>query len=183
MRAYPIVLLGFLVFRAEASDRLFRYAESVRGATIPFYSPGQPKPYAALRVERVSKDFERRGFFRIGLLPLLVAERVTLRFLDPNRSAETFASVSHLSDDAADSVEWRTVQLIFDDETAPRFEAARMRLSRNGGWRVWDAIVRSGTNELRLTGGHLSGQNGSIFFRPNGDRQAINLSATRIGSP
>ena len=180
MRAYTIVLLILALFQAEASERVFRYAESVRGVTVPFYQAGEPRPYAALRVQRISKDYERRGFFRIGLLPVLVAEDVTLRFLDAERSADTFARVGRLTEGAADTVEWRKVELTFEKDTLPRLQAARMRPARDGGWRVWDAIVRTGTNELRFSNGHLSVEQGkSIFFYPNSGQRPIDISRTR----
>ena len=179
MRAYTIVLLVLALFQAEASERVFRYAESVRGVTIPFYQAGEPRPYAALRVQRISKDYERRGFFRIGLLPVLVADKVTLRFLDAERSADTFARVGWLTESAVDTVEWRRVELTFEKETNPRLQAARMRPARDGGWRVWEAIVRTGTNEWRFSGGHLSVERGkSIFFHPNGGQKPIDMSKT-----
>lgn len=60
---------------------------SVNNLVVPFYAAGQSEAVAVLRVEHVFRDHERRGFFRIGLLPLLVGEGVRLEFRDAGVAA------------------------------------------------------------------------------------------------
>ena len=177
MRAYTVVVLCLAVFRVEASDRVFRYAEGMRGATLPFYMPGESKPYAALRVQRVVKDFDRRGFFRIGLLPVLVADSVTLRILQPSRAPATIAAADELTKTAANVVEWRNVELFYSDERIPRLRAARMRPSPKAGWEVWDATVLRGTNQVQCRYGRLSVERDQLVFSQSGGRHAVNISA------
>ena len=45
---------------------------------IPFYTPNEDQPAVVLRAQQVSKEYQRHGFFRIGLLPIFVLDQVTL---------------------------------------------------------------------------------------------------------
>jgi hypothetical protein len=49
-------------------------------ATIPIFVREQPRPVLIIRIDSIFKDYQRKGFFRIGLLPQWVAEGVTLEF-------------------------------------------------------------------------------------------------------
>lgn len=49
-----------------------------RGAILPIYLDREPTPAAVVRVDEIYTQYQRRGFFRIGLLPQLVAKGVTL---------------------------------------------------------------------------------------------------------
>ena len=50
------------------------------GVVAPVYLSGQVHASAVLRVGEISTGYQRRGFFRIGLLPMVVAKGVVVEF-------------------------------------------------------------------------------------------------------
>jgi hypothetical protein len=52
----------------------------VIGITMPLFGADQSKPAALLHVGRASMEAQREGFFRVGILPLLVLKKVEIDF-------------------------------------------------------------------------------------------------------
>lgn len=125
---------------------------SMQEIAIPYYAKGQGSPAAVVRIKKVYTDHQRRGFFRIGLLPVLVAEDVKIEIIQPQ---ETLAALQQarrwLKPTATQkALEWRRVQFFFPAETEPRLEAAKIHLSEAGAWRLTGGVVlRHGTNQTR----------------------------------
>lgn len=113
--------------------------------SIPLYSPGQPEPTAVIRIKRIYKDHQRRGFFRIGVLPLWVAEEVHVQLLSYQNSDQllnqlTRALTSQHSG-LSQSLEIRSLQLRLPDSAEPRLEAGRVRIAEDGSWRLLDSVT------------------------------------------
>lgn len=148
---YVFAVLGWLLLSGSTASPALDPAV-IRDVTIPYYSRGGSSPAAVVRIKRLFTDYQRRGFFRIGLLPMLVAEGVRIEILQPE---ETLAALQGAqkwlhSRAARKGLEWRDVQFHFQTEAAPRLEATRLQLSDDGAWRLTDGVVfRLGTNEWR----------------------------------
>ena len=52
---------------------------------VPIYLKFESEPVAIFRAERFSSDYQTEGFFRIGALPLTVAEDLSVELEDPAR--------------------------------------------------------------------------------------------------
>ena len=100
--SYPsvwVLLAGVLLLRTSLADVVA--AESLGGGfllrsqmsdvELPLYVGADTQPAGIVRVDRVFTDYERHGFFRIGALPVLVLDGVTVELtcLDQARAALT----------------------------------------------------------------------------------------------
>src|SRR4051812_41059785 len=81
-------LLALLILcqNGLADGRSFRG----KGLVIPLYDADQSHVLAIVRAGEVHQEFARRGFFRIGLLPVLVAQDVFLDLRTAKLTAELF---------------------------------------------------------------------------------------------
>lgn len=50
------------------------------GVTVPLYGLDKNKPAAVLRIGKLSVGSRRQGFFRVGILPVLLAEKAEIAF-------------------------------------------------------------------------------------------------------
>jgi hypothetical protein len=124
----------------------------VQNIAIPYYSKGQSAPSAVVRINRLFTDYQRRGFFRIGLLPTLVADGVKVEVLDQTQVLDALESAHKWLKPAAvgKTLEWRQVEFVFPDAKRPRLEAAKVNPAADGAWRLTEGVTfRSGTNETR----------------------------------
>lgn len=122
-----------------------------------------------IRIDALYKDYRRKGFFRVGLLPVAVAEGVTVEVVHEPALARTFSAVhEHFGGSkASDAVEVRRLAFTFPGETAPRLAADTARPGPGGRWRLSghvtftgpEGIVQADHGELLLLGpqaGHLT---------------------------
>jgi hypothetical protein len=150
-------------------------------AMIPFYSPEGGAPVAVVRVGRFWQDHERKGFFRIGMLPLLVADGVLVEVRDERQFRDVLANIqarfSSLKQSAP--LELRHVEFRFPEELGPRLKADVVRFEPGGTW-VLFGNVRFGIPEqshqvhraqLMVTGEEA----GRLRLTTSGSHQVTNL--------
>jgi hypothetical protein len=108
----------------------------LKGITAPLYVTGEPKAVAVLRVEKLFTDYQRKGFFRIGVLPLCVAEGVRLEVQQPEKAAAALASVRGHLRLAKGNVpaELRRLVLAVAGEPTVQLKAGRVRFGEAGCW-------------------------------------------------
>jgi hypothetical protein len=120
----------------------------VRNAVAPIYLEARPEPAAILRADRVATEYQRRGFFRIGALPMLVMDGLSLEFLDSNRFSNVLSSASARLSGAGEMkkpVEGRNLRVWFAPDTERRLTAQRVRLENGFTWRLHDGgIIQNG---------------------------------------
>ncbi len=151
---------------------------------------------AVLRVGKIFKEPQRKGFFRIGLLPLVVADQVIVEVEDPVLFQREFTNVHNrlFSSHGRVPVELRHVEFKFPSEPSPRLQAGRVRLKSQGQWELSDGVIfRVSDNEiqcaqavLQITGpgaGNLRSQDAphalNLFWRNN----STNNPPTKSESP
>lgn len=124
-----------------------------QGVTFPFYVSGQKEPAAVIHVERLYNDYQRKGFFRIGTLPVLVADTVTVTVSDSRHATNAFAFFDGglRRGPGSRAVEWRRIRWVIGSESSARLQADRAS-ARPGRWEFHDGVVRTG-------------QDGPIHFR------------------
>lgn len=114
---------------------------------------------------RLYMDYERHGFFRIGLLPLPIAENVQIKV----RSADCLAGVlsglnfGNEASLAARRFEFRNLEIKSLDEKQPCLSAGFARIGRDGAFELSNVSITDAT--------------GGQTFVPKATLQAANPSA------
>ncbi|MGA2542711.1 MAG: hypothetical protein ABSG78_14275 [Verrucomicrobiota bacterium] len=164
-------LAGFVFFLPAHGQAVVDWMQAARGAqhlVIPRYSEPDKTLYAVIRVDKVYTEYEKRGFFRIGALPVAVLEGVTYEVKDPGPAAKNLARLrSWLGGDAARHVELRGVKLVASPTS--RLEGGRLLFLDNNRWELADGVrLISGTNEFRAGSAMLQvggAQAGEVVLR------------------
>lgn len=60
---------------------------------VPLFLSADDKASAVLRLERISRDLGRKGFFRVALLPQIVFENVELQIFDRNAAIDAVTAL------------------------------------------------------------------------------------------
>lgn len=109
--------------------------------TVPLYAKDSARPVGVLRVERLRLESERRGFFRIGVLPMLVAEDFRLeadQVSDGARLLSQAEAVLHARG-VGRKLELRKVRCRFGGETPIELQCGRL-VPTTGGWLATEGV-------------------------------------------
>lgn len=153
----------------------------LKGLMVPLYVPGKPAPVAVVRIENLRRDYQRKGFFRIGLLPMVIAEGVTIECFQPGDLKQVLGQwPAQLAQSAhAGAAELRRVSFRLPGQTTPRLEAGVAQLKPNGCWllsgevrfaRAGETLVAA-EGVLRVTGA----QTGRLLLRCRNRTIEVNL--------
>jgi hypothetical protein len=91
------------------------------------------------------QDYERKGFFRIGLLPCLVVENLDIQLEEPEVMATALKRAAALLSShglAASRLEVRHLTVRANGEPAPRLTVGRLKRDRSGQWRADGLVAR-----------------------------------------
>jgi hypothetical protein len=118
----------------------------VKGAVLPLYVEGEPEAAAVVRIGSLRKDYERRGFFRVALLPMLVAEDVTIEFRNVRGASNLLAGLQAGLDrkEGPSVIELKRISLSFPGENQPRLQAGVVRIGADGEWRLSSGVHFAG---------------------------------------
>lgn len=88
-------------------------------------------------------DHEKQGFFRLGLMPILVVEGVKIQILSGNCLTNLTLSLDSLSFPHGNirKLELRQIEVALLNEKEPRLKAASARLNRAGGIELSNVLV------------------------------------------
>jgi hypothetical protein len=139
----------------SAQSLLLHSRFQAKNAVIAVHLGWELEPVAVLRAERVFSDYQTRGFFRIGALPLLVMEKLRIELRDADRLSTVLAKVGEslvARGDARKAVEGRDFCLSFSSPKDGQLRARRIRLESGGGWTLLDgAVDRSETTPISFS--------------------------------
>lgn len=144
-------LLALGCARAVLAAEVSQDNRASQRLTSPVYGPESSRPIAVLRVEATRTEYQRRGFFRIGALPLLVAEQVRIEVRDPQATAEVFAGLPEWlrAPGKGRAGELRDFQMRGPEPAGvPWLTVARVRLAEHGQWELKEGCLRSPTGEV-----------------------------------
>ena len=82
---------AFLPARGQTVVDWMQAARGAQHLAIPRYTEPDKTLYAVISVDKVYTEYEKRGFFRIGALPVAVLEGVTYEVKDPAPAAKNLA--------------------------------------------------------------------------------------------
>jgi hypothetical protein len=121
----------------------------MRHAAIPIYSDPDQKLSMVVRVDQTYTEYEKRGFFRIGALPVAVLEGVTFEIKDPAPAAKSLARLRGLlGAEAGNHVELRQVKFVVSPGSS--LEGGRVLFLGDDRWELVNGVrLVSGTNEMR----------------------------------
>jgi hypothetical protein len=136
-------------------------ARGAQDLVIPRYSEPDKVLYAVIRVDKVYTEYQKKGFFHIGTLPVVVLEGVTYEVKDPAPAAANLARLrSWLGGDTGRHLELRGVKIVASQDS--RLEAGRMLFLDNDRWQLTGGVrLVTGPSELRAE---------SATFRVAGER-------------
>jgi hypothetical protein len=121
------------------------------------YSGTEAEPTTVVRLDQVRKDYETKGFFRIGILPIGVMEGVTFELHHPESVTNSLAQLHQwLGPRAAERLELRRVSFVVSAPVTNRLDTGRARLAADGRLELLDGVIFvSGTNRMRAARGVL----------------------------
>jgi hypothetical protein len=100
-----------------------------RNITLGIYSDDGSAMVALLKVARVFNENRRLGFFRVKLLPMVIAQGVRLEFAQPEPGTNWLAGFCANPAPMAKPgtrLEWREVSVRFPQDDRPRLQAAQL---------------------------------------------------------
>lgn len=101
--------------------------------TLPLFAPGNGPPSAVVQIDSLRTEFQRKGFFRIGVLPVTIAEGVTVELRDPAALAQAVRALPRtLPGRPAGAFEGRRFELRFPRESTARLTAERVVFRARG---------------------------------------------------
>lgn len=118
---------------------------NITGAASYVYVGNEIKPVALIRVDHIFNDFQRKGFFRIGVLPMLVLDGLNLELCDTARLSTVLTNVSAsfiIKNGATRLVEGRNFLLSFSMQKNVDVRARVIRLQSSTEWRLQDGMIR-----------------------------------------
>jgi hypothetical protein len=160
MRLLSIGLTGCLLSsgaQTQWETDLFSGTSQIRDIVIPIFIAPEQRPSAVLRVHRIYADYERRGFFRIGVLPIAVMEEVSFDVRQPDLAAKSLAELHRwIGTPTAKHLELRQVTFRVAAGVTNCLEVGRIRADPGGKWQLLDGVCfKSGNKELQAAGGTL----------------------------
>lgn len=121
-----------------------------QGVSVPFYVGVATEPAAVAYVASMHTDYERKGFFRIGLLPVGILEGVTLEIRNPQRTAEALEQMRlWAKSSGARRIELRQVKFRMTGAAGVSLEAGRAWFRPDNRLEFSEGVrLEQGTNRI-----------------------------------
>ena len=134
---------------------------SAKDAVTWIYVKGRSDPVAVVRIASARRDFQRRGYFRIGLLPMAVIEdvKVEIRHAEDvgDLLVQTRQGLGMMAHGRA--LEVRRIALSLAGESEPFLRAESVRFEDDGRWQLRRVVlntrnecIEAGRAWLQVTG-------------------------------
>jgi len=140
-----VATLATATVLASGNDLAMR----LRGLRITLRPKSAEAAVVRVSIRDARLDHERRGFFKIGLLPRLVAEDVSLEVLEPGSLTEALTRLPGLLRSGGKNlpVELRNLSVSFPGDETPRLTASRVRLAKSTTWNLSGPIAWRSAND------------------------------------
>lgn len=122
-----------------------------RDLVIPFFIGTEQKPSLVVRAQKVYTDYERKGFFRIGVLPVGIMEGVTFDLRNLTSLTNSLARLHRwLGPGAVNRIEFRKATIQVSATLTNRLQAGRIRVLPGGKLELLDGVFfDTGTNHVQ----------------------------------
>lgn len=155
LRLGPVLVVALALLgeaAAVAQGFLNDSTLQLRNAVIAVQLDPELEPVALLRAGRVFRDYQTRGFLRIGALPMVVIDKLSIELRNADRLSSVLTSVGEklaLRTEAKKAVEGRDFRLSFSSSKGGQLRAHRVRLEKGTEWQLLDGVVeRPGTTNI-----------------------------------
>jgi hypothetical protein len=157
--ALSAILLFLDATRSLAQEPFIGVAE-ITNAIVALRSEKATQPVAVIRASRVHTDYQRRGFFKIGALPVLVLDDLRLEIREPaalTNALQNFHLRLAKSASARQAVELRHASLFYTADPRRRLRAATVRIGSPNTWLLKDGVFeRPGLSPIAFQDGRLT---------------------------
>jgi len=130
---------------------------SAKGSVIHLYSGSRAAPATVVHLDKAYKDYESKGFFRIGVLPIGVMDGITFELHDPDAVTNSLARLHQwLGPKGARRLELRRVSFLVSAPVTNRLDMGRAQVVADGKLALLDGVsFVSGTNQIQAPHGML----------------------------
>lgn len=160
-----------LICLASGSLQANADAPKISGLQFPVGEPAD-RPAAKVKIEEISQGAQKRGFFRISILPLMVAKGVEIRLQRPDIGALAEIRKTLLSLAKLDAQEFQKLSIFCGDEKTPRL-IAELATPTDAAWALKRARIKTAAGfreaaecTLHITGEHAGQCLGSHLGGP-----------------
>jgi len=139
-----IILLLAINSPAVAQSSFLNSSARATKVTMSIYPEVGLTPLATFRAEQIHGDYQKRGFFRIGVLPMVVLEELSLELRDTNQlsAALTRANIHFGSRNKSSEVlEGRNFSLSFTGQTNGVLHARTIQLGSRAEWVLHEGTI------------------------------------------
>lgn len=146
MNARSIVVGLVLVALFEQNSLAIDWSDAgARDVTLATYRPYSTSLVTQVHAGRIFTDYERHGFFRIGLLPLLVVENIQIQINSASSLTNTLSMLGDWNKPTAGvkRLELRNLEITSLDGKTPLLRAANARMGKDGALELSNASVFS----------------------------------------
>jgi hypothetical protein len=121
-----------------------------RDLVMPLYADDAREPCALIHIGTLHRDYQTRGFYRIGVLPAVCAEEVEIEITHPTQARTTLSAAgpSLQGVNRCDLIELRGLRIQFPGEPAPLLQARRVRIAEEGSWDCVNGATLSQGGEI-----------------------------------
>jgi hypothetical protein len=161
-----LLAFGTLNTNSQPLQDLITGNIQLHNATFGLYDAKKAAPAGLVRIERSYTDYQRKGFLRIGILPIFVLEGVTVEFQgDPDPSDTLVRLRQWLGDDGTSRLEVRRLRIQWTGVQTNYLEAGlgllgpsgRLDLANGVRLRKGDEFRESSRATLQIYG-HATGE-------------------------
>jgi hypothetical protein len=167
---FCILMAGFSRTSGWAADFSGSFATS--NMEISVYSQNSLAPDAVWKINSVSPEHRRLGFFSVKLLPVMIVEGIQLEFTKTNPQTNWLEGFRCEWAPAASRglIEWRNFSISFPQEKTPRLQAKRVHPAANAGsliCRLEGVTLQTGPQPIHLSHAEVrvEGQAGVVAWR------------------
>ena len=127
----------------QAQEGVLRKLKQVRHAKVVVLERDL-SPVAVIRTEAVRTDYQRKGFFRIGVLPMVVLEGMNVELCDPSRLLTSLTNVNArltVRGSGRRAIECKGFSLSLPGLAEPVLRAKRVRIENGSQWRLDEGLA------------------------------------------
>lgn len=142
---------AFLLFVCVDSKGEMFPLTKTENATFTVYLNGELKPAAEVKVERIFKTYEKKGFFQIGALPMMVATNVQIELIRPEALDKALATVRQASTRGRQTgrFELRHLEITSSPPSGDRLRADFAQFEEEGRCKLRGGVkIQTGTNSV-----------------------------------
>ncbi len=143
---FLVLFNAFLVVGQSASDLLYGRLKA-NGIITAFYDSSNSAPAIIFRANKLYTDYEHIGFFRIGVLPIVVIEDLTIELNRPESITGIITNLhSWIGKEATSRIEIRKIKILVLNDTTNYLQSGRAKFISNHSCELLDGVSVSAGN-------------------------------------